>query len=581
MSDASAANSESQPADAQSSADAPPQQDKLLIVEGGQLREAFLLAAHWLEQNAPAINALNVFPVPDGDTGTNMLLTMQSAVKEIAEHTGHNASEIAHKFAQGAILGARGNSGVILSQILKGFASKKDGAEAYTAQELASALQRASENAYAAVMRPVEGTILTVARAMAEAATEAASETSDVRMLLRRVTERAHQALERTPEMLPVLKQAGVVDSGGKGLVTILEGISRSLHGEALPPPPPARDESPLQLAADTQALLDAPPPFLADGRYGYDIQYLVRGQGLDVEAMRAYINRLGDCPLVVGDESLVKVHVHALTPGPALDYGASQGALDDIVVENLDLQYEAFAEEQGRQIDAPPSALKTEEVTGVGIVAVAAGEGLAEHFRALGASAVVQGGQSMNPSTQDILDAIAQVQAAELLILPNNKNIILAAEQAQALSDRPVYVVPTRTVPQGFAALLAFDYGADGKANAAGMTKAISAVATGEVTTAVRTTTLNRVEIRAGDLIGLLDGQIVAAGQDDLSVVRQLLQQLDLDEYEIVSIFHGGERSAHDAQELSEILADAYPSLEFEVMPGGQPHYHYILAIE
>lgn len=555
-------------------------------IDGAQMKELFRAAAHWLEHHVPTINALNVFPVPDGDTGTNMLMTMHSAMKEIADFTTHSAAEMADRFARGALMGARGNSGVILSQILSGFARSGQDKEVYTSTDVAHALRQASESAYRAVMKPVEGTILTVARAMAEGAEEAANETKDIREQLHRATQSARRALLRTPEMLPILKEAGVVDSGGQGLVTILEGMMRQLRGETAGDN--ARSETALATVGfgpEMQVHLNAPPPTLDGERYGYDIQYLIRGEGLDVPAIRLFIGGLGDCPLVVGDESLVKIHVHALTPGPALDYGAGLGMLDDVVVENLDLQFADFFAQQADTSIAPAqisqSKVTTESVTGVGLVAVAAGDGLGQAFQDLGVSAVVTGGQSMNPSTEDFLEAIASVQAEGIILLPNNKNILLAAQQAATLADRAVFVVPSRSAPQGLAALMAFDYSKDAAANAEVMAEAIHQVVTLELTVAVRTTNINGIDIQEGDVIGLLDGQLTAAGQTESGVAQQILASIDLAEYEFAAIYYGEGQDETSAEALRAELEEHYPDVDFVCHPGGQPHYSFIFSIE
>lgn len=554
-------------------------------IDGAQMKELFRSAAYWLERHAAAINALNVFPVPDGDTGTNMLMTMRSALQEIADYTSHSAADIAERFARGALMGARGNSGVILSQILRGFARAGQEKEFYTASDVAHALRQASESAYRAVMKPVEGTILTVSRAMAEAAEEAATETKDIREQLLRTAQAARSALLRTPEMLPILKEAGVVDSGGQGLVTILEGMVRQLRGEADPAEGSLDDAAPpVAFGAEMQALLDTPPPTLDGERYGYDIQYLIRGDGLDVAGIRACISGLGDCPLVVGDESLVKIHVHALSPGPALDYGAGLGMLDDVVVENMDLQFANFAGKQegkAKAASGSEAALTTESVTGVGIVAVAAGDGLARAFRDLGASAVVSGGQSMNPSTEDLLAAIASLRAEAVILLPNNKNILLAAQQAREMAEYTVYVVSSRSAPQGMAAMMALDYSKDAEVNASLMSEAIHRVVTVELTRAVRTTNINGIDVREGQVIGLLDGQLAAAGQEEISVARQLLDRIDLAEYEFAAIYYGEGQDEESAEALRGALEESYPAMEFESHPGGQPHYSFIFSIE
>ena len=511
-----------------------------------------------------------------------MLLTLRSAIKQSAEQASHDAAETARQLALGAIKGARGNSGVILSQILNGFARATEGKPSYTTQDMADALKRASDSAYNAVMKPVEGTILTVIRSIADSAAEAALDTNDIREQINRIILSARQTLDKTPEMLPVLKDAGVVDSGGQGLVTIFEGIGRYLRGERTI----AHSEreiyasGPGVVTAEHTVQLDNPPAPLADGRYGYDIQFLIKGEGLDVEAVREQINQMGDCPLVIGTPDLIKVHVHSLSPAPALAYGVSLGMIDDVVIENMDLQFQNFAEKMAAPTSSKPQ-LSTELLTGVGIVAVAAGDGLADHFRALGASVIIRGGQTMNPSTEDFLQAIESVAAQAVILLPNNKNVIMAAQQARDLAECPVYVVPSRSAPQGFAALMAFDYSADGEANAETMAEAMHEVVTVEVTRAVRTTNINNIAIQEGDCIGLLDGQLTTCGDDDNAVIHDLLARIDLDRYEIVSIFYGDEITQDGAEALATNLEEIYPNLSFEVHPGGQPHYSYILAIE
>lgn len=550
--------------------------DPMYQVDGHHLQQMFAAALEWLELHAANINALNVFPVPDGDTGTNMLLTLRSATRQAAKQTSQNAAEMTRQLALGAINGARGNSGVILSQILNGFARANEGKKSYTCQDLAQGLRRACDSAYNAVMKPVEGTILTVIRAIADAAEEAAGQTTDVRAQMAYVTEAAHQALQRTPELLPILKEAGVVDSGGQGLVTIFEGLNRALRGEQNIPATPSAEVAQIEV----HAVLDNPPAPLADGRYGYDIQFLIRGENLDVEAIRTQISSMGDCPLVVGTEELVKVHVHVLNPAEPLQYGVSLGMLDDIVVENMDLQFQAFAQQKGQHASAT-AIPTTAELTGVGIVAVAPGEGLAQHFEALGVSAVVRGGQSMNPSTEELLQAIQSTGAASVIVLPNNKNVILAAEQAAALAEVDVYVVPSRSVPQGMAAVMAFNYSEDGAANAEVMKDALHSVVTIETTRAARTTTINNLSVQQGDPIGLLDGNLVATGGSEAEVLETILADLDLDDYELVMLYYGEDASQSEANELVAGLTERYPALTFEIHPGGQPHYRYILSVE
>lgn len=556
---------------------APPR--PLTTLDGILLKRLFESGTAWLEHNVEYVNRLNVFPVPDGDTGTNMLLTMRSAMREVSDSPSHSAADVAATVAQGALMGARGNSGVILSQLLRGFSRTIEGKSELTTRDIARALQHASEMGYKAVMKPVEGTILTVARAAAEQAVDAAEETDDICELQEQVVSAAKKALQRTPELLPVLKEAGVVDSGGQGLVAILDGMLRYLNGD-----------SPAQMRGtaeedDIHDVMEAPPEPFENGRYGYDIQFLIRGDQLNVDEIRDYINSIGDCGLVVGDPNLVKVHVHCLNPGPALDFGAQHGMLDDIVVENMDLQYQEFVagnQHTATESSGTPAPVTTDAVVGIGTVVVAPSDGLKRIFESLGASKIIAGGQTMNPSTQDILAAIDEIEAERVIVLPNNKNIIMAAQQAQEMSAKEVYIVPTRSIPQGIAAMMSINYSADIDTNLNNMSDATEHVVTAEITEAVRTTQIEGVEVTEGDLIGLLDGKLVAAGDDLLTVARTLLHQVDdLNAYEIITFFYGEDVSEDDAHELVAGLADDFSMLEFDVLEGGQPHYRYIFSIE
>lgn len=552
--------------------------EPLTVLDGGLLRELVKAAAAWLNRNKEKVNALNVFPVPDGDTGTNMNLTMRSALKELEASPATRLDEVAKVVAQGALLGARGNSGVILSQLLRGFARGLEGKETATTADIAAAFQMASKAAYSAVMKPVEGTILTVAREAAEEAERSAAATDDIVQLLENVLNAAQDALRRTPEMLQVLKDAGVVDSGGQGLVFLFEGMVRYLKGE------PVEQPSETSAIPDHLPELDAPPEPLADGRYGYDIQFLIRGENLDVDAIREVITSMGDCALVVGDSNVVKVHVHCLNPGPALEYGANLGMLDDIVVENMDLQYEQFKQQAEHAPTTPPMPTKrvsTEAATGIATVAVVPGDGLREIFESLNVSAIVPGGQTMNPSTQDLLEAINAVESDTVIVLPNNKNIILAAQQAAELSEKTVYVVPTRTVPQGIAAMMAFNFKSDVESNVQNMQEAAEHVVSGEVTRAVRTTQIDGVEVQEGDFIGILDGRLVVAAKDLTEVVRSMLKTANPARFEIATFYYGADLSEEEAHRVIETLRAEFPELEMEVVYGGQPNYHFFFSLE
>jgi DAK2 domain fusion protein YloV len=539
--------------------------DPRLVVDGQSFRQQVRAALAWLQYHQTVINALNVYPVPDGDTGTNMVLTMQSAWAEIENSPEHGVGQVAHQVAKGALYGARGNSGVILSQIWRGFARGLDGKEAYHARDLAVACREATATAYKAVVEPVEGTILTVARAAADEATQAAEETDDLVRVLERVVFAAHEAVLLTPSLLPVLKEAGVVDAGGQGLFVILEGMLRSVRGE-----PIAED---VQLAGAVDLIATGLAP--GEAGYGYDVQFLIAGQGLDVDSIRQRIAEMGECPLVVGDATMAKVHVHVPDPGVPISYAASLGSLRDVTVEDMQAQYRDFI---ARREATSPVAQLTQEF---GVVAVAAGDGLARVFQSLGVGAVVQGGQTMNPSTQDLLDAVEKLPAERAILLPNNSNIILAAEQARSLSKKPVAVIPTQFIPQGIAALFALNYQADFEANVAAMKGAMQEIETGEVTTATRTARINGVQVADGQFIGLHNGELRVTGATAEEVVQALLEQMGTAEREIITLYYGEGVSQADADALVELLHERWPDQEIEVVAGGQPHYRYIVSVE
>ena len=536
-----------------------------LTTDGQVFKQLFQAALAWLQHHQTAINVLNVYPVPDGDTGTNMVLTMQSAWDEIKDSPERNVGQIVRQMAHGALMGARGNSGVILSQIWRGFARSLDEKEAYHAQDLAAACQEAATTAYRGVVKPVEGTILTVARAVADAATRAAKDTEDLVRMLERMVFAAHEAVMLTPSLLQVLAEAGVVDAGGQGLFVILEGMLRYMRGE------PVAVDAQLVEAVDLIATGIKP-----EVGYGYDVQFLIVGQELDIDTVRQRIAEMGECPLAVGDPMMVKVHIHVPDPGIPISYGASLGSLRDVVVEDMQAQYQDFITE--REVPLSPSSQPLQEI---GVVAVVMGDGLARVFRSLGVSAIVHGGQTMNPSTQDLLEAIESLPAEQVILLPNNSNVIMAANQTCALSSKPMAVIPSRSIPQGIAALLAINYQADLEANVAAMTSAMEEIETGEVTSATRSVTINGLEIADGQIIGLHDGELKVTGTTVEEVVQALLEEMNTAQYEIITLYHGEAVSEGDANALADLLQQNWPDQEVEVVPGGQPHYHYILSVE
>ena len=453
--------------------------DLIQLVEAGR---------DWLDQHHELVNQLNVFPVPDGDTGTNMLLTMRNAVKEITQNPSDSVGEVAARIARGAMMGSRGNSGTILSQLWHGFALVVRDQPVITPELLVKGLRGAADTAYRGVIKPVEGTILTVAREAAEEAEAALGDTQDMTILLERVVQRAKQALARTPELLPILKKAGVVDSGGSGLVYILEGILRHVRGETVTP-----GEQRLQAGVEDLATTLAPEDELG---YGYDVQFILQGDRLNVDIVRSAIDAMGWSTVVVGDETAIKVHVHVHDPGIPLSYGANLGHLSDIVVENMQAQFQEYVRERTAQqsgAESQSNELSAPELNDgdIGVVSVASGEGLARVFQQLGTSQLVMGGQTNNPSTQEILEAILRVPTRHVILLPNNKNIILAAEQAARLASEQeisVVVIPTRSMPQGISAMLPYDPHGDLEQVAAAMHDAKDDVSTGEITTATRT---------------------------------------------------------------------------------------------
>lgn len=540
-----------------------------------------------LQARVAEINSLNVFPVPDGDTGTNMSLTLRAALDEVGNATQLSASEVLRLVAHGALMGARGNSGVILSQILRGLARGLDAKATATADDIAAALREGVDTAYKGVMKPVEGTMLTVIRDTAEMVGRAVREAPNVLALMDSTLQAARASLARTPDLLPVLAEAGVVDAGGQGLLCIFEGIQAFARGESVVV------ERPPDAATEALAIHAQVPE---EEQYGFDVQCIIQGEALDVDALRERISGMGDSVLVVGDSRAVKVHVHSDHPGEVLEYAIQHGEVSAIIIENMQVQYREFARAaqtaaQQAAVPTAPALLPSDRVRAylssagpvskISVVAVVSGEGLSKVFESLGADAIVPGGQTMNPSTQDLIGAIQAVANDQVIILPNNSNIILTAEQARALSSKQVRVVPTRTVPQGISALLAFNYQAELDENYETMTAASEKVETIEITNAVRSVQVNGVSVHEGQYIGLVNDDLKIAGDDIVSVVKALLDTLALDDYEIVTIYCGQDLPLAQGQALAAELAELYPDLEIEVLNGGQAHYHYIISAE
>ena len=556
-------------------------------IDGANLVHGLRAGTDWLERNLAAVNALNVFPVPDGDTGTNMFLTMKAAHAAAAEGgdgPGRAVGDVAGRAAYGALMGARGNSGVILSQIFRGLADALKERAVLDGPLLAAALAAASERAYKAVMKPVEGTLLTVSRGAAEAARSflKTDADADVRAVLDAALAGARATLARTPEMLPLLREAGVVDAGGQGFVIVLEGMrlsfmGRSVAAESLPDIAPAALGNGQGMAFDVGAMA---AEHGADD-YGYCTNFLITAAidtTFDFPAMRDELAGMGHSAVIVGDERYLKAHIHTIDPGALLSYAVRHGGLTQVKIDNMDAQVEHL-EGDG----APPAPLHNKEpqaLAPVGVVAVAAGDGLSAVLRGLGAT-VVRGGQTMNPSTQEILDAINAAPAERVVVLPNNGNIVLAARQAAEVATKPVRVVPSKSVPQGIAALarFVFDEGLD--ENAEAMASALDTVRTGEVTRAVRDATIGGVAVRVGSTIGLIDDVLTVSGDDPASVALDLLRRMGAESAELVTLYRGGDATEAQADDLRGAIEAVYPNAAVEMLPGGQPHYDYVISVE
>jgi hypothetical protein len=552
----------------------------ITAMDSAQFREILTSALEWLDRHHEIVNALNVFPVPDGDTGTNMLLTLRSAVQEVGAEPGAEVADVARAAAQGALMGARGNSGVILSQILRGMSRSLDGQATLTGPRFASALSEGSRVAYKGVNRPVEGTILTVVREAADAAEKAASENPDLRFILAQTVRAADEAVAKTPTLLPVLAQAGKVDSGGKGLFYILEGMYRTLLVET------EQTAAPVAVAAaPARPRAQKGQRALPDLVHGFDVQFLVEGKSLDPDAIRARITALGEYPLVEGDQTLVKVHVHVPDPGVVLSYGVTLGFVTDVVVENMDDMHlpDMPTMAAGGAAPEPEAEEAIGPISGPGVIVVAPGEGLAEVFRSLGAHIIVSGGQTMNPSTKDLVEAIRKLPADSVIVLPNNSNVIMAAQQAQSLMEgqKKVAVAPSKSIPQGISALLALNPHAGLERNVHAMSAALGTVQTGEVTAAVQDAHFDGIQVHAGDIIGLLNDRLTATGPTPEAVVKTLLEQMGAGALEVVTLYHGAPVSAGEAAALADELQALYEGQAIEIVNGGQPFYHYIISAE
>lgn len=536
-----------------------------------------------LNKQAEYVNSLNVFPVPDGDTGTNMGMTIENGAKEVADKSASTVGEVAGIFAKGLLMGARGNSGVITSQLFRGFSQSVKEKEELTGQDLALAFQSGVEVAYKAVMKPVEGTILTVSRGAAIGAKKKAEETNDAVEVMKAALDSAKVALAKTPDMLPVLKEVGVVDSGGQGLVFIYEGFLSALTGEYI-----ASEEFQATPATMTEMINAEHHKSVAshvateDIKYGYCTEIMValkKGptyvKEFDYDEFRNYLNELGDSLLVVNDDEIVKVHVHTEDPGLVMQEGLKYGSLVKVKVDNMRNQHEAQVEKEERENSQP-----TEEKE-YAIIAVVAGEGLSDIFKAQGVDYIISGGQTMNPSTEDFIKAVEHVNARHIIILPNNKNIFMAAQSAAEVIEQSAAVIETRTIPQGLTSLLAFDPSKSIEENHDRMTAALADVVSGSVTTAVRDTTIDGLEIHENDNLGMVDGKIVVSNPDMLTTLNETFSNMLDADSEIVTIYIGEDGSEDLANELAQDITEKFEDVEVEIHNGGQPVYPYLFSVE
>ena len=556
-------------------------------IDGLLLKEMIIAGANLLEQNREAIDALNVFPVPDGDTGTNMSLTMKSTVKEISALDEPSASKLLSMAARGALKGARGNSGVILSQILRGFARGIDGAETIDAETFAKGLEAGAKTAYKAVMKPKEGTILTVIRVIAEdSGRYVVKHPGDLPKLLDKVIRSGETILEKTPDMLPALKQAGVVDSGGQGLLTVLKGWRAAFNGEKI-------EDTSANVGSAATFEFEDDHDSMEEVKFKYCTEFIIQymNPGVtedDVNKFRTRLTRIGDCVVVVGDFSLVKVHVHTNDPGKAIQYACELGELVNLKIDNMAEERrerlqkaeaaQKAAEEKKRQEEAEKAEQPLKEY---GMVAVSLGEGFSGIFGDLGVDHIVEGGQTMNPSIEDILDAVEKVGAKNVFVLPNNSNVILAASQAAELSERNVVVLPTKNVAMGIGAVIAFNPEASVEENREAMTAAAEQVKTGQITFAVRDTVFEDKEIKEGDIIGIHNGRIEVVGKSIHDIALELVKHVVEDGDSLITIYYGQDTQQEDADALGVEVAEMFSDLDVEVQYGGQPLYYYLISAE
>lgn len=553
---------------------------KILSIDGHMLRKAIIAGTNELEKNKDYVDSLNVFPVPDGDTGINMSLTCLAAGREVEKLNTPNIYDVAKAAASGSLRGARGNSGVILSQLFRGFAKGLEGKSIATAEDLANSFLQAAETAYKAVMKPKEGTILTLARAIAESGAEEAYDTEDICTLMEEVIKHAHVVLKQTTDMLPELKQAGVVDSGARGLLYIIEGAFESLSiKEEITLNTPSQSKS-IGIAV---GVVNAAAAAHTDIKFGYCTEFFVNVKKVTdqmEDSFKEYLSSVGDSIVVVGDETILKVHVHTDHPGLVMEKALRLGPLSNLKIENMREQHTNlinFSDVRENGNEPQPTEKKD-----TGFIVVSAGEGLSELFKSLGADIMIEGGQTMNPSTEDILGAIEKLNAENIMILPNNKNIILAAEQAAALSDKNAFVIPTTSIPQGISSIISYNSEMNPSENISEIKENLQEILTGQVTYAVRDTNLEDKEIAEGDILCMLEGKIATVSKSVADGAKELIDKMFLEkDGDVMSIYFGEGVTEEDSDQLSAYVKEKYPSCEVASLYGGQPLYYYVISLE
>ena len=536
------------------------------IINAKMLKEAIISGNNNLQNHRDLVDKLNVFPVPDGDTGTNMSLTMASAIKELNTVNDNEIASISKAITKGSLMGARGNSGVILSQILRGFSKYIEDKDELTTTDLAGALKNGSDTAYKAVIKPIEGTILTVIRETSDAALVIAKKEDSIIPFFEAVIESANASLERTPELLKSLKEANVVDSGGKGLLCIFEGMLKAFKNENIE----------LQHQSEKsyeEMTMDTPPMRLEDITFAYCTEFILKTNKIDDIQIRNLMMPLGDSLAVVSYDDIIKVHVHTNEPNKALEIALQYGRLETIKIENMIAQFEATQAQAAQE--------SVEEEKEYGIISTSMGKGIANIFKDLGVDHIIEGGQTMNPSTEDFMKAVESINAKNIVILPNNSNVIMAANQAKELSEKNIIVIPTKTVPQGISSLMSFDADNSPEENEANMKDAISVVKTGQITYAVRDTVINDIEVQKGNYIGIADGTLSISSKDIIEATLKTVETLCDDETAIITLYYGEDITEEEAQEMQSTIIDKYSDIDVEIYEGSQPLYYYLVSVE